>query len=99
MEIQEIIKNMTLEEKSHLVNGATFFGSYGIDRLGVPRMQLLDGATGMNLEQVFGDMTEYEDWSNAEERKQIDADTSTGLLSTGHFAWLYVESGGNPQGW
>ena len=47
MEIQEIIKNMTLEEKSHLVNGATFFGSYGIDRLGVPRMQLLDGATGM----------------------------------------------------
>ena len=46
MEIQEIIKNMTLEEKSHLVNGATFFGSYGIDRLGVPRMQLLDGATG-----------------------------------------------------
>ena len=43
MEIQEIIKNMTLEEKSHLVNGATFFGSYGIDRLGVPRMQLLDG--------------------------------------------------------
>ena len=90
MEIQEIIKNMTLEEKSHLVNGATFFGSYGIDRLGVPRMQLLDGATGMNLEQVFGDMTEYEDWSNAEERKQIDADTSKPVNMIGSTRLVHV---------
>ena len=90
MEIQEIMKNMTLEEKSHLVNGATFFGSYGIDRLGVPRMQLLDGATGMNLEQVFGDMTEYEDWSNSEERKQIDADTSKPVNMIGSTRLVHV---------
>lgn len=55
--VQDIIKNMTLEEKAKLVNGATFFGSAAIERLGVPRMQLLDGGTGMNFEQLFGDFT------------------------------------------
>lgn len=53
-------------------------------------MQLLDGATGMNLEQVFGDMTEYEDWSNAEERKQIDADTSKPVNMIGSTRLVHV---------
>lgn len=55
---EELIENMTLEEKARLVNGATFFGSCGVERLGVPRMQLLDGGTGINFEQLFGDMEE-----------------------------------------
>ena len=74
--VDELVEKMTLDEKAHLVNGATFFGTYPVERLDIPRMQTLDGATGMNLEQVFGDMTEYENWSDAEERKEIDADTS-----------------------
>ena len=50
-----IIREMTLEEKARFVNGATFFGSAGIQRLALSRMQLLDGGTGMNFEQLFGD--------------------------------------------
>lgn len=63
--IDEIMSDMTLEEKARLVNGATFFGSAGIDRLGIPRLQLLDGGTGINFEQLFGDMTEFYGWSDA----------------------------------
>ncbi len=55
--IDNLIKDMTLEEKAKLINGATFFGSAAIERLGIPRMQLLDGGTGMNFEQLFGDFT------------------------------------------
>ncbi len=61
--IIDIIKNMTLEEKARLVNGATFFGSAAIERLGIPRMQLLDGGTGINFEQLFGDMTQVFNYS------------------------------------
>lgn len=75
IEADAVLADMSLEEKAHLVNGATFFGSYGIAHLGVPRMQLLDGATGMNLEQLFGDMTQYDNWSDSDARKEIDADT------------------------
>ena len=49
------LSEMTLEEKARLVNGATFFGMAAIKRLGIPRLQLLDGGTGMNFEQLFGD--------------------------------------------
>ncbi len=52
---KEIIEQMTLEEKARLVNGATFFGTAAIERLGISRLQLLDGGTGMNFEQLFGD--------------------------------------------
>lgn len=62
--IDAIISEMTLEEKAILVNGATFFGTAGIDRLDIPRMQLLDGGTGINFEQLFGDMTELYHWSD-----------------------------------
>lgn len=58
MDVNAVLREMTLEEKARLVNGATFFGMATIDRLGVPRMQLLDGGTGMNFEQLFGDMAD-----------------------------------------
>ncbi len=62
--IQDIKNAMTLEEKAKLVNGATFFGSAAIERLAIPRMQLLDGGTGMNFEQLFGDMTQVFNYSD-----------------------------------
>ncbi|MBQ8317495.1 MAG: glycoside hydrolase family 3 C-terminal domain-containing protein [Lachnospiraceae bacterium] len=62
--IKDIISSMTLEEKAKLVNGATFFGSAAIERLDIPRMQLLDGGTGMNFEQLFGDMTQVFNYSD-----------------------------------
>ncbi len=52
------LKEMTLEEKARMVCGATFFGMADLPRLGIPRMQLLDGGTGMNFEQLFGDMAD-----------------------------------------
>jgi len=58
MDVKKTLEQMTLEEKARLVNGASFFGMAEIERLGIPRMQLLDGGTGMNFEQLFGDMTE-----------------------------------------
>ncbi len=61
---RELINQLTLEEKAKLVNGATFFGSAAIERLGVPRMQFLDGGTGMNFEQLFGDMTQMFNYSD-----------------------------------
>jgi len=48
-----ILSRMTLEEKARLLCGATSFGTTGIDRLGIPALQLLDGGTGINYEQLF----------------------------------------------
>lgn len=53
---KEILSQMTLEEKATLVNGASFFGMAGLERFDIPALQLLDGGTGMNFEQLFGDM-------------------------------------------
>ena len=55
---EQLCKAMTLEEKAGLVNGATFFGTAQFEHLGIPRMQLLDGGTGINFEQLFGDMAD-----------------------------------------
>lgn len=53
---EHILSQMTLEEKATLVNGASFFGMAGMERFDIPALQLLDGGTGMNFEQLFGDM-------------------------------------------
>ncbi len=45
-EQEELLHQMTLEEKATLVNGATFFGMAENERLKIPRLQLLDGGTG-----------------------------------------------------
>lgn len=57
-DIENTMDSMTIEEKARLAAGASFFGSAGIERLNIPRMQLLDGGTGINFEQLFGDMFE-----------------------------------------
>lgn len=53
---EEILAQMSLEEKARLVNGASFFGTAELERFGIPSLQLLDGGTGMNFEQLFGDL-------------------------------------------
>ncbi len=53
--IQSILEQMTLDEKIHLLNGGSSFSSYPIPRLSIPRIQFLDGGTGMNWEQLMGD--------------------------------------------
>lgn len=46
---------LTVQEQISLVNGASFFGTSEIPEKGIPRLQLLDGGTGINFEQLFGD--------------------------------------------
>lgn len=55
MNPKEILAKMTREEKISLVQGASFFGTMEIERLGIERIQFLDGGTGINFEQLFGD--------------------------------------------
>lgn len=61
--IQEFLQSMTLDEKILLLTGGSSFSSYPVERLGIPRIQYLDGGTGMNWEQLMSD------W--------MDADTGT----------------------
>lgn len=58
--VQTILSKMTTEEKVKLVNGASFFGMYENRELSIPRMQFLDGGTGINFEQLFGDYAQTE---------------------------------------
>lgn len=48
--------NLTSEQQIRLVNGASFFGTAAIPEKNIPRLQLLDGGTGINFEQFFGDI-------------------------------------------
>ncbi len=51
----ENIYNLNQQEQIRLVNGASFFGTSEIPEKNIPRLQLLDGGTGINFEQLFGD--------------------------------------------
>lgn len=56
MNNKELLNSMTLEEKASLLCGESFFGSREISKYGIRRLQFLDGGTGMNFEQLFGDL-------------------------------------------
>ncbi|MBR5513594.1 MAG: glycoside hydrolase family 3 C-terminal domain-containing protein [Ruminococcus sp.] len=45
----------TTDEQISLVNGANFFGTTAIPEKNISPLQLLDGGTGINFEQLFGD--------------------------------------------
>ncbi len=45
----------TIQEQIRLVNGATFFGTGELPEKDITRLQMLDGGTGINFEQLFGD--------------------------------------------
>lgn len=51
---------LTPEQQIDLVNGASFFGTHEIPEKEIPRLQLLDGGTGINFEQLFGDFLSSE---------------------------------------
>lgn len=53
--IQQLLQQLTLEEKILLLTGGSSFSSFPVERLGIPRIQYLDGGTGMNWEQLMSD--------------------------------------------
>lgn len=54
--MSEIQDTLTSSEQIQLVNGASFFGTSEIAQKNIPRIQMLDGGTGINFEQLFGDI-------------------------------------------
>ncbi|MBE6861495.1 MAG: hypothetical protein E7497_01155 [Ruminococcus sp.] len=51
---------LSTQEQIRLVNGGSFFGTAAIPEKDIPSLQFLDGGTGMNFEQLFGDMLSRE---------------------------------------
>ncbi|MCR5329888.1 MAG: hypothetical protein K6E62_01715, partial [Lachnospiraceae bacterium] len=47
MEIKEIIRNLTLEEKSKLVGGADAWNTVAVERVGIPAVRVSDGPHGL----------------------------------------------------
>ena len=47
---------LTSDEQIYMVNGQSFFCMGALPEKDVPRIQMLDGGTGLNLDQLFGDM-------------------------------------------
>ncbi|MBQ8922754.1 MAG: glycoside hydrolase family 3 C-terminal domain-containing protein [Oscillospiraceae bacterium] len=50
---------LTPEEQIYIVNGQSFFAMGEIPEKGISRVQMLDGGTGLNFEQLFGDFLTY----------------------------------------
>lgn len=53
--LQELIKQMTLEEKASLCSGADFWHTESIDRLGIPAMMVSDGPHGLRKQDQEAD--------------------------------------------
>lgn len=72
IEIEDILKQLTTEEKVKLLNGASTFRSVPIERLGIPAIQYLDGGTGINWEQLIGDWASTDTGTAREVLKHFD---------------------------
>ena len=55
MNVQEILKQMTLEEKAAFCSGRDFWHTKAIERLGVPEVMMCDGPHGLRKQEGKGD--------------------------------------------
>ena len=53
------MSELTKEEQIYIVNGQSFFAMGELPEKNIPRVQMLDGGTGLNFEQLFGDFLTY----------------------------------------
>lgn len=51
-----ILKEMSVEEKAQLITGRSSFMTCGFEKYGIPSCRVLDGGTGVNLFQYYGDV-------------------------------------------
>lgn len=63
----DLVTKMTTEEKAKVVNGETFFGTVTMPEYGIKKLQFLDGGTGLNFEQLFGEFCSRERVLNGNE--------------------------------
>ena len=49
-EIDALISQMTLEEKTGMLHGTSMFSTAGVERLGVPELKMADGPLGVREE-------------------------------------------------
>lgn len=82
---KERIAKMTLEEKASLVRGETPFGTRTLPEHGIQKMLFLDGGTGMNFEQLFGEL------AAREEMETQNTGGMTGSLKLKHVIDDYYE--------
>ena len=55
MNIKKLLASMTLEEKAALLQGADFWHTTAIERLGVPSIMVSDGPHGLRKQDEAGD--------------------------------------------
>lgn len=55
MKAQELLKQMTLEEKAAFCSGRDFWHTKGVDRLGIPSVMMCDGPHGLRKQEGEGD--------------------------------------------
>lgn len=54
-QIEDLVKQMTLEEKCGLLSGLDFWHTKTVDRLGVPNIMVSDGPHGLRKQDLAGD--------------------------------------------
>ncbi len=55
MDIEQILKELTLEEKASLCSGRDFWKTKAIERLGIPSVMMCDGPHGLRKQEGEGD--------------------------------------------
>lgn len=99
MNVENIISQMTLEEKAALVNGATFFGMSGVERLGIPALMLLDGGTGINFEQLFGDFYSKEEVAAESTNGMVGSSALTKVINDYYYPETFNEEETEVYNW
>lgn len=70
---------MTLYEKARVVCGISNFSVSGVPSLGIPGIKVLDGGTGMNYEQLIGDLfTSWRENPRDDEERELMKNQNAG---------------------
>lgn len=68
--IPALLKEMTTEEKAVLVTGRSSFTTQAFEKYGIPSCRVLDGGTGVNLFQYYGDVIQRASWEEDETMRE-----------------------------
>lgn len=55
MDVEKILKELTLEEKAELYSGSDFWHTQQVERLGIPAVMMCDGPNGLRKQRGEGD--------------------------------------------